>query len=271
MLTQFLLAGLLKVTGPVAAEKLLLSGYVVLFFMSFRYLLRALTPYADYFSCFAGIVVLNLFFFMGFWNFLYSVCLVLFTLGYYARRQGRWTPRSLAVLLFAGLVIYMAHALSWAMCVLAVAVMGLPHAISAVPWGRAHPLFPPPAAVRRAMLQYAASVCCLLPPGALIWMYLARSQKNSGLIADHPSLRERLYPLYSLSFLHTISDSDLTLAKAVAATLFLTFLFVAWTVFWRRRYSGGSTAILLLSLVCSAAVIAGPDRVGSGSYILNPA
>src|ERR1035441_2510269 len=38
MLTQFILAALLKFIEPLLAEKLLLSGYVILFFMSFRYL-----------------------------------------------------------------------------------------------------------------------------------------------------------------------------------------------------------------------------------------
>src|SRR5258706_889829 len=59
MLTQFLLASLLKFTGPLAAEKLLLTGYVVLLFLSFRSLLVALTPLSDYFSPFSCLLAAN--------------------------------------------------------------------------------------------------------------------------------------------------------------------------------------------------------------------
>ena len=94
-LTQVMLAAILKFTDPLLAEKLLLSGYVILFFLSFRYLLSALTPYADCFSLFAGILVSNYFLDMGFWNFSYSICLLLFTLGYYVRWRQRWRLRQL--------------------------------------------------------------------------------------------------------------------------------------------------------------------------------
>src|SRR5207247_304877 len=117
MLTQFLLAALLKFTGPLAAEKLLLTGYVVLLFLSFRYLLVALTPYAGYFLPFAGILAANCFLYMGFWNFIYSVCFLFLTVGYYIRHQGRWTPRSATVLGMAGLIVYLTHAVSWIICV----------------------------------------------------------------------------------------------------------------------------------------------------------
>src|SRR5580658_3120401 len=46
MLSQYVLVFLLKLTGPMVAEKLFLSGYLILFFFSFRYFLRVLTPYA---------------------------------------------------------------------------------------------------------------------------------------------------------------------------------------------------------------------------------
>ena len=55
-LAQIVLAGLLKIFAPLTAEKVFLTAYIVFFFLAFRYLLRALTPYADHFSCLAGVV-----------------------------------------------------------------------------------------------------------------------------------------------------------------------------------------------------------------------
>src|SRR3974377_1985967 len=78
MLTDFILVFLLKLTQPLVAEKLLLSSYMVLSFISFRYLLRGLTPYADYFSLFAGVLFSNWFMYVGLWNFCFIVPLSLF-------------------------------------------------------------------------------------------------------------------------------------------------------------------------------------------------
>jgi hypothetical protein len=265
MLTQLILATLLKFTEPLLAERLLLIGYVILLFMSVRYLLNALTPYADYFSLFAGILVSNYFLYMGFWNFSYSVCLMLFTLGYYVRRQHRWELRSLTVLAFGGLIVYLAHSVSWVVCVVAVAILGLPQPISAIRRRRARPQV---VSVRSAILQYALPLSSLLPPAFFALIYLARSQgRMAGAAVDEPSWGERLWPLYSLSFLHTIAGSDLILAKAVASILFIAFLTAVGGVLWRRQYDWRGTSVLVLSLVFAVIAVVAPDAVGSGAYI----
>jgi hypothetical protein len=265
MLTQFILAALLKFTGPLLAEKLLLTIYTVLLFMSFRYLLEALTPCVDYFSCFAGILAANHFVYMGFWNFSYSVCLLLFTVGYYVRQQQRWTVQSLTMLSIGGLSVYLTHALSWVVCVAAVAILGLPQMISALLGRRTRPLS---TSVRRVTLQYALPFWSLLPPGFFMLMYFMHSQEESvsGAIIG-TSLRQRLWPLYSLSFLNAIAGSDLALAKAVATTLFIALAFVVGVTLRRRQYNWRSTAVLVLSLTCGAIAVLGPDSVGSGFLI----
>jgi hypothetical protein len=279
MLTQVLLVALLKLAGPVMAEKLLLSIYIVLFFSSFYYFLRALTPDADYFACFAGILCPNFFFYMGFWNFLYSVGFALFTLGYYLRQRQRWTLRSLALLMLAGFVVYMTHPVSWLVCLVAVAILGLP---SAIPWSRGYPLFSQVQITRKTMTEYAKPICSLLPPGVLL-MYWTRMQGEPVHAADYPSVGERLHsldslsflqlvlrrlePLYSLSFLHSFTVSEWKLAEAVACAFFIALLFVGGLAYWRRQYNLWSTPILLLTLMCAAIAIGGPNNVGTGSYI----
>jgi hypothetical protein len=264
-LTQVMLAVILKFTDPLVAEKLLLSAYVILFFLSFRYLLSSLTPYADCFALFAGILVSNYFLDMGFWNFSYSICLLLFTLGYYVRWRQRWKLRQLTVLCIGGLVVYMTHAVSWVVCVLAVAILGLPPIVSVVLGRRATPTS---VTLRSAILQYVLPLGSLLPPAIFMLMYLAGPAEQS---VQRPtvveSLRERLWSLYSFSFLHTTGGSGFTLAKAGAATVAVLLLSLAVVAIRRRRYSWRGNSFLIVSLACATLAIVGPDSVRSGLFI----
>jgi hypothetical protein len=284
MLTQFLMAALLKVTEPQLAEKVLLSSYFILFFVSFRYMLRALTPYADYFAVFSGILVPNFFLYKGFWNFSFSVSFLMLTIGYYLRQQSCCAPTGQSqvstgdslsnhwgrsrlqssVLLLAGLILYLTHIVSWVICILAVAVLGLPQLICAV-HGRQNSALS--LAARRALLQYSLPICSLLPPIIFMLSHLAHSQEESVCAAEPSSFRERLWPLYSLSFLNTIAGSDPMLTRVVAITLLIASFCVVGVILCRRQYHWPSSSVLALSLICAALVVVGPDCVGSGSYI----
>ncbi len=263
MIAQFILAGLLKFTGPARAEQLLLSGYVILLFLSFRYLLKGLTPNADHFSLFAGILVSNYFLYMGFWNYCYSVCFLLFMLGYYVRQKSDWTLRSLAMLGAMGFLVYLTHVVSWVIGVIAVGILGLERLVNEI-WGL-HDTTPVKA--QRATLQYDLSICTLLPPAFFILFFLTRSRGTTECDVMPESVRTRLWHLYNLTFLDTITPSDLIIAKTVAVALFLALIFAVVLSLRQRRYNWRSTGMLVLSATFVALSLAAPDCVSSGSYI----
>jgi len=171
MLSQYVLVALLKLTGPAMAEKAFLTGYIILFFLSFRYFLRALTPYADYFSCSAGVLAPNVLFYEGFWNYSYSVCLVLLTLGYYLRRRQREAHPSAVVLISAAFVIYATHAVSWLMYVVAIAILGLTQAIYAVPRHGENRLSLQLKIALARIMEHAKVICGLALPGVFTLIY----------------------------------------------------------------------------------------------------
>ncbi len=267
--TQYLLVVLVKLIGINVAEKVLLSGYMVLFFLAFRYFLRGLTPYAVYFSPFAGILAPNWFFYMGFWNFCFSISFLLLTIGYYVRCQQRrtgWALRPLIALTLAGLIVYMSHAVSWVVCCMVVLALGSPRLLSDVLGRTQISRFLSSVPISRAAFQYALPLCSLLPPSILLLTHVVHSQEASNCPAE-PSLRARLWPLYSLSFLSRIAATEETLVKIVAATSVVAFLFTVGVILKRRTYNYWSSSLLLLSCACVILAIIGPDCVGTGSYI----
>ncbi len=270
VLTQYILAGLLKIAGPLTAEKLLLSGYAVLLFFALRYFLRAFSPHADYFALFAGVLVPNWFLYMGFWNFCFSIAALLFVLGYYARREtaGDWSARALLVLGIGSLAVYMSHAVSWVLGTIAIAVIGAPRLIARR--GETERRQSADAACRSAfatkLRQYALPLASFLPPAALLLIQLGRSHEVS-TCATASTLRERLWPLYSFSFLYTLGDRDALIAKVLAGILLATFLGVVAMVALRRSYTWHGTSLLAISAIFGAICVAGQACIASGSYI----
>jgi hypothetical protein len=262
MLTQFVLAGLLKLTGVILAEKLLLTGYVILLPVSFRYLLCVLTRRTD-FSLFAFVLVPNYFLYMGLWNFCYSIGFLLLTLGFYFEHVQGWTPRSIAVLGVGGLVVYLTHAVSWVICLIAIAGWGLVQLIADV-WGERGPALW--AGLQKGLRQYGLPLCVLLPPALLMLTHLIGSKEQSGC-GGESSWRVRLHPLYRLAFLHGITNWDAILAKVVAATLIVLFAFAAVFSVRRERHNWCSFGVLVVSATCAVLAVFGPDCIGTGLFI----
>ncbi len=261
VVTQLLLIWLIKVMPPLVAEKLLLSLYVVLLFVSFRYVLGPLTRYADHFSVFAALLAPNFHFYMGFWNFCFSVPLLLLLVGYYLRQEGRWRPATLATLTAGGVLLYLTHAVSWVLSVVAVAILGLPQVISSF----LHQEDRRGSSARGVALQYMLPICSLLPSAILLLTHLEKSQETCTF---RYSLKASLWQLYSLQFFETIVIwKHLLFEKAIFVTLVLGFLCVLTTVVNARLYNVRSTGILILSLTYAAVAVLGPNCVGSGSFI----
>lgn len=249
--TQLLLAGLVKLCGALAAEKVLLSIYAILLFASFYYLLAALTPHAGRFAPLAAIFVVNWFLFMGFWSFLYSVCGLMLIVGYCVRQGNRWTPRSLAILALGGLLLYLTHAVSWAASILAVAILGLP-SLGGIGGMRE----------RGRLLRWALPLFALAPPILFLLAYVLKFE--AGLLQTGRgavSLRDRVWPLYSLSFLNTIAASDALVIKALAVSLLAIVLFAVFLSMRQRALRG--LPVLWVSAAFSILMIATPNRVGS--------
>jgi hypothetical protein len=111
-LIYLILAGLLFLVPVLVAEKLLLTGYVILLPIALRYALQAINPASAFLSVLAFPLVYNFTLHMGFYNFAYSLPLYGFVLGYWLRHHDCLTPRTTLTLATLALLLYMAHPVS---------------------------------------------------------------------------------------------------------------------------------------------------------------
>ena len=123
--THLLLLALMRAFPVLIAEKILLSGYVLLFAVAVRYALAAAKPEARGFSYLALPFIANWTLHMGFYNFAYGLPLLFFSLGLYLRLERVFSLGRVFALVGLSIALYLLHGLIWAIAFNAVLCLGL--------------------------------------------------------------------------------------------------------------------------------------------------
>lgn len=111
-LGHLILGGLMTFVPILIAEKILLTGYLLLLPLSVRSALKVLRPDAEFVALLVFPFVPNLFFHMGFHNFCYSLPLFFFVVGYWLKYLDAFTWQRIVGLMVLGLVLYFGHLVS---------------------------------------------------------------------------------------------------------------------------------------------------------------
>jgi len=111
-LTHLALAGLMSVFPVLVAEKILLSGYVLLFMVAVRYAISSINTDSVAISFLAFPFVYNWPMHMGFYSFVYSLPLFLFCVGYWAKHKDNFGLWQMVTLVSLSLLLYLTHMLS---------------------------------------------------------------------------------------------------------------------------------------------------------------
>ena len=246
VLTQLVLASLLAVLPPLAAEKTFLTLYLVSFPVAFRALLQALGGQARSFSFFAFVLSYNHFLHLGFWNFCAAIPLALAALAYVAAGKDRpLRGGRLAALAALALAAYLCHPMAWA-----IAAMG---AIWLLAWER---LAVPVPKVSRSFKQRRLAAAAVLLPGLL---YLLSTRVPGQLSFPRFSFWGAARSLYQLGFLNSYGQSEWWLRRTTLACALLLIVFAAMTGGLRRF----KNSMLILSLALAPVIAFGPDAFGT--------
>src|SRR5262249_49677269 len=122
ILAQMIQAVLLQSAGDIAAEKVLLTLYVIVLPFSFRALLSSATRDTGAFPLMAFVLLPNFFFYMGFWHFCLSIPAAFLALSWFRQHRSRPAPVAVFVLALLSLLTYAAHLTSWAMLAVAISI-----------------------------------------------------------------------------------------------------------------------------------------------------
>lgn len=95
------------------AEKALIVIYIVAFPLAYRYLVKAINPRAVWASYLAFPFVYTLLIYLGFYNFLLSIPLMLLALGFWYKNRNDLKPLQLVLLGFILIALYFSHLLNF--------------------------------------------------------------------------------------------------------------------------------------------------------------
>lgn len=123
--TYAVLAGLYYLFSPPTAEKILVTGYFVLFPLSFAYVLRKLTKDVGHFAIWGLVFASNVFIAMGFYNFCYGLVFFLLCFGYWMKWRDGFGPKQLLTLCVLASLLYFSHAFGFFMAAFFIGVVAL--------------------------------------------------------------------------------------------------------------------------------------------------
>ncbi len=198
---------LMYLVPPLVAEKIFLTGYIVLMAISMLYLLNAVeggrTPLV-----FIGFpFIYNYLFLMGFYNFSLSVALLVMVMGYWWKHFGTFSVKDMLVLGLLLVVLYFCHLVSLVLALFSIAIIAIPS------------LIPRFAKWKQALL----SLLCMLPSIGLTLYYTAtRGTKHSPGSWKLDRLWEYFIHNESLAY---YSQSQILIGKSVTGVFVVLFFY----------------------------------------------
>ncbi len=124
-LGHFVLASLLYLLPVMVAEKIFLSGYIVLLPLSIRYALRGIRPDSGFLTILMFPFIFNYPLHMGFYSFSYSLPVFFFLVGFWIRRREQLTPPETVGLAFLTLLLYFCHIVSLVMAYVGIGLLAV--------------------------------------------------------------------------------------------------------------------------------------------------
>lgn len=247
------LAALMYAVPPLVAEKLLVSGYALLFLAGAWYLAGAVRPEERWPAFLAFPFVYNGMFQFGFYNFSLSLALFFFILGLWWRHREDLSPGfAVKINLLLGLC-YFTHILSFGLSLVSIAVLWL-------------------VTLRRgAWKRHLLHIPVLLPQIFLPLWFLNR--QGGGSIPSDTSFQGLVKYLLRLGVLFTFSEIQLLMATTLSGVI---LAFAALT-FLRRNLGGDvrrprfsfreEDGFLLLSILFVLFYFVSPAETAGGSVL----
>jgi hypothetical protein len=260
---HLLLVALMCLCPPLVAEKVLLTGYVILLPLSVRFALRSIRPGAETLATLAFPFVGNLFFHMGFYNFCYSLALYFFVVGYWLRHRDDLGLRTGLVLGLLGLVLYFCHLVTLAAACLAIGVMATWLALRDwTAWRKGGRVGPNPL-LPALWARGGKAVLALLPTLPLALLFLGRQGvATAAYVAPVP----RAPMLLKLEALVSYASAEVLVSLGLAVVFLagVVYVFLA-----RLRVAKGDPfdGLLLVAVAYIVVVFAAPEGMSGGLFI----
>lgn len=225
---------------PETAEKMFLTGYVLLFGLGLRYLLRQINSASVFLSSFGLLFVWHHLLQSGFYNYACSIALFFWVCGFWLQHRHRMTTGNSLSMALLWLVLYAAHPMG---LVFAGAFTGSAVLAEGLAKYRQEGRR---AGGRQFWKQAQALLLPALPTLVLFAEYLFRKPWNTG--ANSENAAQVGNDLFQLSALITLNSTERDTVKAIAFVALALFLGAAALRIRKRRWVPGDFILLFIAI-----------------------
>jgi hypothetical protein len=254
---HLLLAALMKLLPPLGCEKILLSAYVILFPLAWRFLLRSTGGHVDNAQVLIFPFIYALPFINGYYNFDLSLIVLFVLLGYWIRHRQRFSIANIVTAGLLALMLYFCHIVSMVIALIAIGFFSA--------WFLLDDLRSKENAVslRRSWVDAIVPWLALAPAMVLTALFFLR--QGTGTLPAAP-WKEMIYRLAELDVLASFSRAQRWPAIALGAMLLVAGV-AALVLNRRRRWLDPSNALLVLALLCTAIYFVAPNNASGGGKL----
>lgn len=254
------LTGLLAIFPPLTAEKLFLSGYVILFMIAIRSALQTINHDSGFLALLALPFIYSFPFHMGFYNFCYSLPLFFLLLSYWLKHRQQFTYRRAAILGLLSIVLFLSHKVSFVMAWTGITGLILCDTVAkVVGQGAAR-------SSRRMLLQTNLLPIPVLLVFSLVAILLAFSLYQEGMrVVYDKSIMSRIENLFISGSLISFGKSEKRLALAIMLVFAAICSYIS--IMKRFRVRIPPDEFLLVSFFYFLGYLIAPDYISGGTYV----
>ena len=247
--------GLLYIFPALVSEKILLSFYIILFPLGFFYFLDAVQPGRNLIGFLSFLFIYNFLFLMGFYNFVLTIPLFLFLVGYWLKNKDHlgWKHGLICNLLL--LLIFFGHLVSY---VLAIGFLGLLSLLF----------------FRKKVRPILLTMACVLPSTLLFINYYIGSGVSETIkpVWDMAHIADLFTRLVELKLLVSYTDFQQWIAGGTAIITLFLLVYTIWKDLLEARSKVQNNHnyriyILVLFIISLTLYLMMPDSIGPGGWL----
>ncbi len=239
-LSHICLAALQFIFAPEIAEKIFLTGYVLLFGFGLRYLLRQINPESLFLSSVGVLFVWHHLLVSGFYNFAFSIAICFWLGGYWLKNRKALSNRHVIVLAATWIILYFTHAMG---AVFSLALVGSAALTEFLRTARTAGFGD---AWQKNKTPFLRSALAAVPMLALLGWYFWKTPANTG--TDTRTFADLWENLIQLRSLILFNSTERDTVKAVAIFTGLLLAGAVWLRVRSRRFVAGDFFLLFLAL-----------------------
>lgn len=260
---HLVLTGLMTFLPPLIAEKVLLSGYVILLPLAVRYALNGVRPGAGWLAVLSFPFAQHFLYHMGFHNFCYSLAVLFLVAGYWLRHAERFGIRQTLTLAALVVLLYFCHLVAVVMALMLVGTLAPGWAVLDLRARRQVGQLEPGAAWGAVRSRLLGPALAFVPTFALGLAFVGRQGRTVLWEIKPAPLLARLVELEVLvSYLNLERlFSRLTFLGLVALTAAVLFRR------WRARLLEKRDLLLAVVTLAVLAYFTAPSTISGGSFV----